>query len=543
MLRKRGKPGNGAIAILLACLTAILLTVTAPSIGLTWDEPAYIAGADSYASWFGVLISHPAQAFTSRVIDQYWTINDEHPPMEKIWSGLVWSVARHIFDDLTANRLGVILLVAFLVGLLYFVVAQAYGKAAGLFAAAALLSMPRFFFHAHLAALDVPVAAAIFAVTYLFWRTVDREEWWWGLVLGFAWGLAEATKLNATFLPIGLFIWFLAFRRKWYLVLRFVIMGIAAVLTFVLVWPWLYHLTWMRILAYVDFHLDHFPIGQWYFGKFYLPPPWHFPFMMLLAVIPLALLVLALVGIARAGKGKQDKSLVWLLIISVMVSLGPFLYGKNLLYDDERLFMPAFPFLAALAGIGFGWLVQGLRKLSERLRRQAWFVPTSVLLVVVFFTSQTVTTIRLYPHLLSYYSESVGGLVGATGLGLETTYWCETYAAALPYINEHAQPGDRIWAEPWSYDVLIYYQMHGQLRKDVFILNDPPTSSVFGLGAPQPIYGNLYTADWAIFQYRQSQYGQSGENYLPLVLLESKTPVYEVSYQGVPIMRLYRGLK
>jgi hypothetical protein len=134
----------------------------------------------------------------------------------------------------------------------------------------------------------------------------------------------------------------------------------------------------------------------------------------------------------------------------------------------------------------------------------------------------------------------VGGLPGATKLGLETTYWCETYAAAFPYINAHAHPGDTIWTEPWSYDVLIYYQMHGQLRRDVFILNDSPALSIFGPGAPQPIYGNSFTANWIIFQYRQSQYGLEGENYLPYVMLKTRTPIYEVSYQGIPLMRLYQ---
>jgi len=47
-------------------------------------------------------------------------------------------------------------------------------------------------------------------------------------------------------------------------------------------------------------------------------------------------------------------------------------------------------------------------------------------------------------------------------------------------------------------------------------------------------------ADWYIFQYRQSQYGTAGENYLPLLVLRNKTPVYEVSYQGIPLMRLYQ---
>jgi len=59
------------MAVLLACLTAIILTVTAPAIGLTWDEPAYIAGADSGAAWFGVVVENPPQSLQPETIERY----------------------------------------------------------------------------------------------------------------------------------------------------------------------------------------------------------------------------------------------------------------------------------------------------------------------------------------------------------------------------------------------------------------------------------------------------------------------------------------
>ena len=541
MLMRRSLFSKFSIAVLLACLTAVLLTVTAPAIGLTWDEPAYIAGADSAAAWFGLLSRDPLQALSAGGIERYWTVNSEHPPLEKIWSGLVWSLARHLYDDLTANRLGAILGAAGLVALLYWLVAGAYGKAAGLFAALALLCMPRFFFHAHLAALDVPAAVGAFAVTFLFWQTVDRKGWAWGLLWGAAWGLAVAIKLNGVFIPFSLVIWCLVFRRKRALLLRFLLMGIIAVAVFVLIWPWLYHQTWSRLLVYMEFHLHHFPIGQWYFGRFTLPPPWNFVLVILWAVVPLTVLLLSLTGMARAGRGKKDRGLAWLLILSVLASISPFLLGKSLLYDNDRLFMPVYPFLAALAGIGFGWLLQGLRSLLVRLQRPALALPLSLLLGLALLLPQSVAMSRQFPHLLSYYSEGVGGLPGATRLGLETTYWCETYATALPYLNAHAKPGDTIWIEPWSYDVLFYYQLHGQLRPDLRILNPEPALSILGTSAPQPVTGTIYSADWIIFQYRQTQYGPAGLKSPLLALLKNKTPVFELSYQGMPLMRLYQG--
>ena len=86
----------GFTALVLAIFTLILLVSTAPKIGLTWDEPAYITAARSYMGWFSELISNPSEALSDEVIDTYWNPNHEHPPVDKIWSGIVWSGARHV---------------------------------------------------------------------------------------------------------------------------------------------------------------------------------------------------------------------------------------------------------------------------------------------------------------------------------------------------------------------------------------------------------------------------------------------------------------
>ena len=91
--------------------------------------------------------------------------------------------------------------------------------------------------------------------------------------------------------------------------------------------------------------------------------------------------------------------------------------------------------------------------------------------------------------------------------------------------------------------MLIYYQMHGWLRRDVLILNDSPASSILGAQAPQPVVGNIYRADWIIFEYRQTQYGQAGLAYTPLQVVKSQPPVYEVNYQGVPLMDLFARIR
>jgi len=106
-------------ALLIMVLTLILLVATEPRIGLTWDEDIYMRASEIYTSWFGKLVTRPAAALTKYGIDESWSFNSEHPPLDKIWSGIVWSGARFFFNDQTAHRLGNMILVSLMVGLLY----------------------------------------------------------------------------------------------------------------------------------------------------------------------------------------------------------------------------------------------------------------------------------------------------------------------------------------------------------------------------------------------------------------------------------------
>ena len=538
-MQKMFRAGNSGIAVLLAVVVFVLLVSTAPKIGLTWDEPDYIAAAKSYMGWYGQVFTQPGEAFREHSITQAWSVNKEHPPLDKVWSGVFWVLTRSLTDDLTAHRIGNMLLVAILAGLLYALVAENYGRVAGLASVAALMSMPRFFFHSHLAALDVPAAFSVFVVTFVFWKTLERKSWTWSFLLGLVWGLALATKINAIFLPITLGVWWLITRRDLKIVRRLVVMGLVALPVFVAVWPWLYVKTGERLVEYILFVTsEHWPIGQYYFGEYFMPPPWHFGFVMLWAVLPLALTVLYFAGIVRTRKPRQDGGLGLLLLLSALTPILAIAIGDTMVYDNERLIMVTFPFLAALAGVGFDWIFSGWKKLSGRWGRPFLSGIGVVGLVALAFVPQTVSMLRMYPHLLSYYGEGVGGLRGATALGLETTYWCESYSLALPIINELAEPGDTVWADPWSHNVLIYYQMLGRLRDDLLILAPQQVPSVFGPQAPQPRTHPMHTADWFIQQHRQSTYGFEGENSEIFRVLRGKKIVFEYDFNGLPILTL-----
>jgi 4-amino-4-deoxy-L-arabinose transferase-like glycosyltransferase len=521
------------VAILLAVLSVVLLTTTAPAMGLTWDEPTYIMAAERYMAWFGELFTNPARALSPQSVTTYWTFNNEHPPMDKVWSGLVWLVTRHLFDDLTAHRLGNMLLVGLLVAFLYSIVAGQYGYTAGVGAVVALMSMPRFFFHAHLAALDVPVTVMIFVVISMFWLSRDQPGFGWTLALGIVWGLALATKINALFVPpVVLLLWTVLFQPRPYLFLRLILMGLMGVALLSLSWPWLYYDSAKRLIAYLNFMtIRHTEVEQYYFGRLYVPPPWHFPFVMTLVVVPVSVTVLWLTGAWRVTRRKPNQTLGHLFVLGALVSIGILATGRSQVFDNERLVMPVFPFLAALAGIGIAWVALRIREWTEQRGRLAWARPGLLALGAVAFLPQVFVALGLYPHLLSYYSEAIGGLPGAQRLRLETTYWCETYAQALPYLNAHVPASGVIWAE--CPDVLAYYQLHGKLRSDLQIAEGPTAVTVFSSVTLNQ--ATMEQADYVLIQYRQSGFYRAVRSWL-----NAREPDYQYEYLGIPLMAVYR---
>jgi 4-amino-4-deoxy-L-arabinose transferase-like glycosyltransferase len=520
------------VALMLMGFTVILLVITAPQIGLTWDEPTYILAAEKYPAWFSELFNQPRMALSEEVVSQYWEFNHEHPPLSKVWSGFVWLGVRHIFDDLTSHRIGNILLSGLLIALLYLMLAREYGRTAGLIGGVALLTMPRFFFHAHLSALDVPVTAMIFAVTFVFWLGRNQPGFRWTLLLGMVWGLALATKINALFIPpIVLLVWIVFFQPRRYLFIRLGLMGLIGVGIFFLSWPWLYYDTYNRLLTFLGFFtIDRHPIEQVYFGHFYTPPPWHFPFVMAIIVIPFSLIILAAIGAFFSMRNRDDRPLGGLFILGGFISLLVLASGIGQVFDNERLLMPVFPYLSALAGIGFVRVLPIVRQFTNKKGLRLRSTQLVTILVIAVFGPHIILAYDLYPHLLSYYSEVVGGAYGAKVLRLETTYWCESYSKTLAYLNANAQPNTVVWAE--CQDVLIYYQLHGKLRSDLQIANGPDATTAFSDVHLNP--ATYSEADYVVIQYRQSGHYRALREWM-----YAREPVFEYKYRRLRLAEVY----
>ena len=518
------------LGLLLACLTLASIVATLPDAGITWDEPLYIRASRGYMSWLGLFKGDLREPLSDAAIVRGWMPHptlELHPPLGKLLSGLTWGAFRGVLGDISAHRLSNAALFSLLVAMVFWMVASAYDTASGLFAALSLLLMPRMFLHAHLANIDTTVAITWFLAMYVFWKCESRRGWLPVLLMGVAYGLALATKMNAIVMPGVWVLWTLLFRRNWRALLRVAVTTVIGCGVFVALWPWLYHDTLNRLAYYVLMASRFKDRPQFYLGQTLSHVPWHYPFVITLAVVPLAITVMYLLGafrvVARNGERRVDET-GWLLILNALTPLLFAATGFQAAYSGERHFIPAYPYLACLAGVGFGLALDALSKAWQRAHERAnvtrvrWVVG---LLLALLLAAPLVSIVRLYPYELSYYSELVGGLPGATRLGLETTFWCETYKDALPYLNAHAPQGAVVWAEnPF---VLRFYQRDGTLREDL---------QVSGGDVVSP-----YGADYAVVEMRQT-----GFSYTPEIIkvLQEQQPVFSVTRQGVPLLHLYR---
>ncbi len=219
----------------------------------------------------------------------------------------------------------------------------------GITAPLLFLTSPRWFYHAHLAAFDMPVTAMVFLISAAFWVSLERPRWAWAT--GVLWGIGLLTKHNALFLPIPFIaFWLLTYRREFSVKTRtmsrtrVVIAGIACLATLALgirqpvwgvllaiilfltitrtrirfpriplaflvmppiglgilfvFWPKLWVDPFAAIESYLNFHLAHEHYLQYYLGQILeVPPfPFEYPFVLTALTVPVLTLVVCLFG-------------------------------------------------------------------------------------------------------------------------------------------------------------------------------------------------------------------------------------------------------
>jgi hypothetical protein len=181
-------------------------------------------------------------------------------------------------------------------------------------------------------------------------------------------------------------------------------------------------------------------------------PPWHYPLVLTAATLPLAVVVGVVIG--GSVLMRERPRAAWWIGLHLLFTLGLACLPGVPRYDGTRLFLPAFPFISIVAGVGLERL---LRRIAS-FRRLGWAGAAAVLVLAA--GSAVVGVQAATPCLLSAYSPLVGGLRGADRLGFETTFWGD---AVTPELLAAIPAGSLVGAVPMGIDYVRALKDAGML--------------------------------------------------------------------------------
>ncbi len=510
-----------ALVVVLFLLTFGLTLWTANDYGPTYDEPHYASAGIRYAEWWTRLFRGDLGALRRQEIETAWELNHEHPPLQKCASGLSQRWLGGVLPGLAAMRLPSALWFALTACAVYLFTRGIWGRRGALFGALAFASLPRVVAHAHFVALDMPITAWFFMTAALSAEALRRNSWRWTLAAGVAFGFALMSKLNAFFLPILLLAWCLIYHReRW--PKPVVIALLVGPAVFWLGWPWLWIDFALHLREYLHFHFRHAAYNVWYLGQLYQYAPWHYPFVLTAVTTPTLVLALSVLGMQRAWARRRTDPERVLLLLGLAVSLLPSALPTSPKYNGVRLFLPAFPFMAALAGGGFAW-AQGhiamlIRRGDSGRTRVSAFV--AIVLGAVLLLPAFGGVVQTHPYQLAYYNGLVGGPEGARQRGFETIYWGQVLQQAPLFLNRVAQSQPRVLLIPGTVIYLLEFQQQaGALRPDVEFAGEETE-------APE--------VDYVMFQAMQSDYTK-----LAWSLVTEQDPVWSVTLGETPLLLAY----
>ncbi|MBW1800870.1 MAG: hypothetical protein JRJ85_09075, partial [Deltaproteobacteria bacterium] len=262
---------------------------------------------------------------------------------------------------------------------------------------------------------------------------------------------------------------------------------------------------------YFSFYMQHFEVPVYYFGTQYGISPWHYPLVLIFVTVPLVILIPCIIGIFTIGTPKNRPTHWYVLSNAMLPILLASLPGMPK-YDGVRLFLPSFPFLCILSGIGLKHLYSILKK----------FPYGSVLLfgyLIVFVVSLYVSVFKTHPYQSSYFNEITGGLKGAVRRGFEAEYWGSAYLGLLHFMNRHA---DKVfWLSMMDIDPRLRFKFA------VYIENGHLDKKIR--------FGNKTNSDYLILLIRQGFFNEDMWDYY-----RNRKPVFSVRLDGTALASIYK---
>ncbi|HEU5118844.1 MAG TPA: hypothetical protein VFT74_19785, partial [Isosphaeraceae bacterium] len=288
-------------------------------------------------------------------------------------------------------------------------------------------------------------------------------RWGWVLAFGMILGMAMGTKLTGWLIPLPLLVWCALYRRPFGL-LALVVGGLVGLMTVVALTPPFWVDPFTGISRFFRSNLTRaqtIPIRTLFLGRVYRTPidslPWYNTLVWTVLVTPVGFLGLAIAGAWRALRRFSGDGFGVLVLLNAgfLLVLRALPHAPG--HDGVRQFLPAFGLLAVTAGLGAGWV-------ASRFWGRV-FVGLSIV-------EAAVSVAVMMPVPLAYYTPLVGGLPGATALGMEPTfYWDGLTDNALWALDKKTRSGENVLFS--GYPISWYNRHTGRLRAGLSPIDGP----------------------------------------------------------------------
>ena len=454
---------------MLGTMCAAFLLVAWPGLPMAWDEGNAILRSRGISRW----AARPGFDAESISRDwQYTTAVEGHPAFSGIVAAAFSDLAGRYVEPLTAARLGPILLFALAVGAMFYRMNRDFSATAAFASVAALMVMPRVLAHAHFATWDGPLLSC----WVIAWATfpTGKRSWLAAVLFGLALGMTMSAKATGWLAPLAFVLWAIVYRDRRAMACLAVGLPIA-VAVFVLLNPPLWHNPPGGIVEFLRLNLNrgdnpNFNISTQFLGRMYnldYPLPWYNTLFWTAITVPVAVLLMAIVGLGvtlrHPGREKTAMLLVfnWLLLVVVRAVPG------TPPHDGVRLFLPSFAFLAMLAGVGAAWLVARSHNKTKPLATSHKRLSATSTLVVLCFLASTTSVYHYAPQWLSYYNLFIGGVHGAEAAGMEPTYyWDALDESTLRWLEQNTPAHEKICFAAGPSDNLSLLEEWGVLQNE-----------------------------------------------------------------------------
>lgn len=515
--------------LLLFFFATLTVLLTLPFAGMAWDEAYYADAAQRTCRWFAAFSDPKVSPWQGDVFRQAWDTVELEPRGHASVTRLLAAISMRIcqpygINPLFAMRIPFALCYGLTLMTLYLLMRTYYGRVTGWLTALAYFFMPHVFGHAHFALTETPSTLFTVLTIYAFLQGLEKKTW--SLLSGVFLGLAFATKATAILLPAILLPWTFLFHRQKSLNNLYSMLFVAPI-TMIAVWPWLWKDGPAHFFLYMLWNVSHFQTAIFYFDQLYNsfnpPVPWHYVPRMIAFTLPLVTLFLGIFGVARSltERGQHRNVgllLLWAALLPCLVQMMP----TSPKYDGIRLFIGAFPFLAAMTGIGGAILVRVAAYNDTPASRFPKGPIMLTILVIWLIIEGGMALLKSQPYFLTYYNP-VGNVLLKDKYPfqkVETAFWGEALSTKdLNLINDMVPDGATLTTRAMNFEVLRDYQKWGMLKPGIRLMED------------------YMAADFHLLQYRRSFF--TTEDWF-LVEKRSCTLLKEFGPKDAPCLGLYK---